>query len=126
MRTLKFILRKEFKQVFRDSAMIRMILAMPIIQLILLPLAADYEVKNVRIGIVDNDHSVYSGRLINKVTASGYFLLSGYAASYKNALQLIERDEADIILEIPRAFEKELVKENGATMFMAVNAINGT
>ena len=38
----------------------------------------------------------------------------------------IEKDKADLILEIPASFEKKLVKEDEATLFMAVNAINGT
>ncbi len=37
----------------------------------------------------------------------------------------MEKDKADLILEIPAAFEKNLVKEDEATLFMAVNAING-
>jgi ABC-2 type transport system permease protein len=126
MKTVKFLLEKEFRQVFRDPSMIKMILLMPIIQLILLPLAANYEVKNVRLGIVDNDHSLYAQQMINKITASGYFKLAGYSPSFKDAMKLIEHDEADIILQIPPSFEKNLVKENEAELFMAVNAINGT
>ncbi len=126
MKTVMFLLEKEFQQVFRDPSMIKMILLMPLIQLILLPLAADYEVKNVRLGIVDHDHSLYSQQMINKITASGYFKLAGYSSSYKDAMKLIERDEADIILQIPPSFEKSLVKESQSELFMAVNAINGT
>ena len=37
----------------------------------------------------------------------------------------IEKDKADLILEIPASFEKDLVKENEAKLFIAVNAING-
>jgi len=45
MRTIKFLLQKEFRQIFRDPAILRLILIMPIIQLIILPWAADYEIK---------------------------------------------------------------------------------
>lgn len=126
MRTLKFLLQKEFRQIFRDPAIIRMILIMPTVQLILLPLAANYEVKNVKLAIVDHDHSTYTQQMINKITASGYFILSGYNASFKEGITQIEKDEADIILEIPAQFERVIVKENKAQLFMAVNAINGT
>jgi ABC-2 type transport system permease protein len=37
----------------------------------------------------------------------------------------IEQDKADLILEIPENWEKDLVKESESTLFMAVNAING-
>ncbi|MFZ2905160.1 MAG: ABC transporter permease [Cyclobacteriaceae bacterium] len=126
MRTLRFLLRKEFSQIFRNKAIVAMILVMPVIQLLILPLAANYEVKNINLAIVDQDHSSYSQKLISKITASGYFKLTGYNASYKEALGAVESDKADLILEILSGFEKSLVRENRQKLFIAVNAINGT
>src|SRR5574338_58616 len=98
MRTLKFLLRKEFLQIFRNKLMIRMIFAVPVIQLILLPFAANYEMKNINLCIVDHDHSEYSRNLTNKFTSSGYFQLTATADSYKKALKVIEEDRADLII----------------------------
>jgi ABC-2 type transport system permease protein len=98
---------------------------MPVIQLLILPWAADYEIKNIKLAVVDHDHSEYARQLVNKITASGYFILTDYTASYNNALQQVEHDKADLVLEIPVSFEKDLVKEDQASLFMAVNAING-
>lgn len=125
MKTLRFLLEKEFRQIFRDPSILRLIFVMPIIQLAILPWAADYEIRNIKLAVIDHDHSSYSRNLVNKVTASGYFILTDYTGSYKEALSEIEHDRADIILEIPASFEKNLVKESEATLFMAVNAING-
>ncbi|MFZ1530133.1 MAG: ABC transporter permease [Ferruginibacter sp.] len=125
MRTLRFILQKEFRQIFRDPAILRLIFVMPIIQLIILPMAADYEIKNVNLAVADHDHSEYSRQLLNKITASGYFRLTDYSSSYGQALQRVEHDEADLVLEIPAGFEKQLVKEDEAKLLMAINAING-
>lgn len=106
MRTLKFLLQKEFKQIFRNKSLLPLILAAPIIQLLILPLAADYEVKNINISIVDHDHSTYSQKLISKITASGYFQLADYGNSFQSAFNQIEKDKSDLILEIPQGFEK--------------------
>jgi ABC-2 type transport system permease protein len=125
MRTLKFLLQKEFRQIFRDPSILRIILIMPVIQLLILPWAADYEMKNIKLAVVDQDHSEYSRQLINKITSSGYFKLADYSSSYDQSLQKVEQDEADLILQIPVNFEKQLVKEDAATLFMATNAING-
>jgi len=125
MRTLKFLLRKEFRQIFRDPAIIRMILIMPVIQLLILPWAADYEIKKIRLAVVDNDHSEYSRQLVNKITSSGYFILTDLSSSYEHSLEKIEVDKADLVLQIPQKFEKNLIKENEAKLFMALNAING-
>jgi ABC-2 type transport system permease protein len=123
---LRFLLEKEFRQIFRNPAIIRMMFIMPIIQLIVLPMAANYEVKNVLLAVVDHDCSTYSQQFVHKITASGYFKLVGYNTSYNDAMKLIEKDEADIILEIPAKFEQQLIRENEAPLLMAVNAVNGT
>jgi ABC-2 type transport system permease protein len=125
MRTIRFLLQKEFKQIFRNRAILAMIVVMPVVQLVVLPLAADYEVKNINLSIVDHDHSTYSEKLISTITASGYFKLQGYNASFKEGLALIEADKADLVLEIPRGFERNLVRENEQKLSVAVNAING-
>lgn len=125
MRTLRFLLQKEFRQIFRDPAILRIIFVMPMMQLLLLPMAADYEMKNIKLTVVDHDHSQYSQLMISKITASGYFKLSGYTNSFSNAMEDVEQDKSDLILTIPPKFEKNLVKENESTIFMSVNAING-
>lgn len=126
MRTIKFLLQKEFRQIFRNKAILIMVMVMPVMQLLVLPLAANYEVRNINVAVIDNDHSSYSQKLISKITASGYFKLTGYDFSFKEAYKLIEADKADLILEIPHGFERNLVRENEQKLFIAVNAINGT
>lgn len=126
MRTIKFLLQKEFRQIFRNKSIVAMILVVPIVQLLLLPLAADYEVKNINISVVDHDHSSYSQKLISKISASAYFELVSFNPSYKDAFKLIEVDKSDLILQIPQGFEKNLIRENEQKLFIAVNAINGT
>jgi ABC-2 type transport system permease protein len=98
---------------------------MPVIQLLILPWAADYEIKNIKLAVVDHDHSEYSRQLINKITSSGYFILTDYSSSYEHSLEKIESDQSDLILQVPDHFEKDLVKEDEAKLFMAINAING-
>lgn len=126
MRTIKFLLQKEFRQILRNRTIRMMIFVMPVVQLIVIPLAADYEIKNINLAVVDNDHSTYSQKMISTITASGYFRLTGYSNSFNEAFQLVEKDKADLILEIPRGFERNLVRENEQKVFVAVNAINGT
>jgi ABC-2 type transport system permease protein len=125
MRALLILLEKEFRQVFRNPAILRMIFMMPAVQLLIMPLAADYEVKNVRLCIVDYDHSTYSRKLVNKIEATDYFELVDYTDSYEKALAYVEHDQADLVLQVPTHFEKQLIREDEATLFMALNAING-
>ena len=125
MRTMRFILQKEFRQIFRDPSILRIIFIMPLIQLIILPWAADYEMKNIKLSVVDLDHSDYSRQLVSKITSTGYFQLIEYTNSYAASLNSVEQEKADLVLQIPALFEKQLVKEDEATLFMSLNAING-
>ena len=126
MKKLLVLLEKEFRQVFRNPAILRMVLVMPVVQLLVFPFAANYEVKNVSLSIVDHDHSSYSQKFISKITGSGYFKLTDYSPSFNKAMEAIEADKADLIIEIPEGFERNLVKESKAAMLIAVNAVNGT
>lgn len=126
MRILKFLLQKEFRQIFRDPSILRMILAAPLIQLMILPLAADYEIKHIQLAVVDHDHSDFSQQLTEKILSSGYFELTGNSQTYDQALDLVDIDKADIILDIPYDFERNLIRDNKEQVFLAANAINGT
>lgn len=126
MKILKFILQKEFRQIFRNPTLLRSIFLLPVMQLIVLPWAANYEIKNISIAIVDQDHSSYSQQLISSIGASGYFIVETKTDSYDEALHLVELDKADILLQIPNGLEKDLVREKAQTVFIMANAINGT
>jgi ABC-2 type transport system permease protein len=125
MRTLKFLLQKEFLQIFRNKALLPMMFIAPIIQLLILPQAANYTIKNINLSVVDFDHSSYSRRLADKIFASGYFRSAGYPVSSADAFKLIEKDKADILLTIPQGFEENLIKEGRQKVAVEVNAING-
>lgn len=125
MRTLKFLLRKELLQIFRDPAIFKILFIMPMVQLLILPLAADYEVKNINLGIVDHDRSAYSRKMVDKIISSGYFRLRDYSSTYAQGLRAIEHDKTDLLLEIPTQFERRLIKENESEILISVNAING-
>ncbi|MBO9731335.1 MAG: ABC transporter permease [Chitinophaga sp.] len=126
MKVLRYILRKEFRQIFRDKTILAMMFAMPTIQLIILPLAMNFDVKHVNLAVVDHDHSSYSQQLLTKIGASGYFRIVAATASFKEALTYIEKEKADLVLEIPPGFESNLVREGTQKLGVSVDAINGT
>ncbi len=123
---LKFLLEKEFKQILRNPFLPRLILAYPFMAILIFPLAANFEVKNINLCVIDNDHSTYSRQLTQKVVSGGYFHLTAVASNYKQALKSIETDQSDIVLEIPSNFEKDLVREQNAKLMISANAVNGT
>lgn len=126
MSVLKFLLEKEFKQILRNKFLLRIILMLPILQLLILPFAANFEMKNINVSLVDHDRSSYSQRLMDQIVSSGYFRITDVSSGYSEALRSIESNRADLILEIPFRFEQQFTTEGIAKVLVACNAVNGT
>lgn len=125
MRTLGYLLRKEFLQIFRDRFMVAQLLLMPIIQLLLLGNAATFEVKSSRMYVVDRDHSETSRGLVDRLQASGRFVMTGGSPSLDIANQLMLARKVDAILSIPANFEKDIVRTRSADVQLIMNAEDG-
>lgn len=54
---IKYLLEKEFKQLLRNPMLPRILLVFPCIILLVLPWAANFEIKNMNLSVVDNDRS---------------------------------------------------------------------
>jgi ABC-2 type transport system permease protein len=121
---LRFMLEKEFKQLVRHPFLPKLCLVFPCIMLLVMPWAASFEVRDVRVCLVDSDRSPLSERLAQKVAASRFFHLVCTAASHGEALAEVERNAADLILEVEAGFERHLMREGHAGVFIAANAVN--
>ena len=113
--TLKYLIQKEFLQIRRDAFLPKLIVLFPIMIMCVMPWVMQMEVKNIRVDVVDIDHSVESQRLVQQIAASNYFIFNGQKATYAEAMGDVERGQADIILEI-----------RDGQYLIAANAVNGT
>lgn len=125
MRNLYYILQKEFLLILRDKTILRLIFIMPVFQLLLIPLAADYEVKHISIALVDQDHSASSQRLVQKVGASNYFRIAAAPSDYRGAKKLVEEGGVDIVLTIPPNFEKDFLTRGHTSVQLVADAVDG-
>ena len=123
---LRYLIEKEFKQLKRNSFLPRLILLFPCMMMLVMPWAATLEIENLRIAVIDNDRSPSSERLVHRIEASRYFQLTALPPSYAQGLQAIEKDQADMLLEIPRGFEKAQANGQSPAALIAVNTVNGT
>lgn len=126
MRTILFIIQKEFIQIFRNKTMLPIILVVPIVQLLVLVYAATLEMKQIDMYIVDKDLSSTSRSLINKFEGSSFFHITKSSFSLQDAENKIKENKADIILNIPQGFEKNLYREDQSEIQLLINAINVT
>ncbi|WP_299054296.1 ABC transporter permease [uncultured Polaribacter sp.] len=125
MKIILYIIQKEFKQIFRNKGMLPIIFVLPLIQLIILSNAATFDVKNIKFGYIDKDHSTTSRALIEKFKGSTYFNLITDFPSQTLANQAVLKGEIDVVLEVPSYFERDFLKEKNASLGLTINAIDG-
>lgn len=105
--------KKEFLQMVRDPAMLRVLIIAPLIQLVILSYAINTELKNMRVAIIDYDQSPQSQRLIEKIFATGYFIpAANQTNSQSTTIRDLYQSKAELVIVIPRDFAENL--ENSA------------
>ncbi len=126
MRTILYIIQKEFIQVVRNRTMLPIIFIIPIFQLLVLSFTATFEIKNVNLFIVDQDNSPASREVSAKFKGSPFFTVVNISGSFAVAEEAVIDNEADQILQIPLNFEKGIITNRKAHLHVTTNAINGS
>jgi len=119
------MLRKEFLQISRDRIMVIQSLVMPMVLLLILSNAANFEVKSARLFVVDRDHSAMSRALVDRLQASGRFVFAGASPSMDVAQEAMLKRETEMIVSIPADFERDLTRTRAAHVQLVLNAEDG-
>lgn len=125
MKALKYLLVKEYKQMFRNYLLPIIFVLLPVAMMNVVPRIATQEVKNLNMAVIDCDHSTLSARLVQKMSASEYFNLYSVCNNYEQAYDLLQRGDVDFIITIENEFEQNLYRTGGAEVMVTVNAVNG-
>ncbi|MDP3431868.1 MAG: ABC transporter permease [Bacteroidota bacterium] len=125
MKTIFYVIQKEFIQVRRNKVMLRMIVMIPLLQMLVLVFATTYDLKNVDIFLVDKDMSSTSRELAGKLEASPFFTINNTSFDPEDGEKELLRNADDMVLVIPRGFERDLIRDDKASLQLLVNAIDG-
>ena len=125
MRSLRFLLRKEFLQIFRDHTIVAMLFVMPLAQMLVLANAATFEVKSARLYVVDHDRTPMSRGMVDRLAASRRFIPTRASQSQALADEAMLGREVEAILVIPEGFERDIVRRHNAPVQLVLNAEDG-
>ena len=125
-RILKILLKKEVSMMRRNPIIPRLIVMMPLLVMLVLPLVATFDVKNVGVTVVDNDRTELSRRMIADMDASEYLSVKGCYFSYDEAFRQIEEGTADAIVTIPKDYLKDLTNGQQPALSLKANGVNAT
>ncbi len=125
MRTVFFLVRKEFLQIFRDRTTVFQIFMIPIVQLLVLANAATFEVKRVAMLVVDEDRTTVSTGLVQRLAAGKQFRIVRYEPTDQDVDHALLDRQVTAVLHIPRHFEEDLVRRGRAPVQLVLNAEEG-
>lgn len=108
MRRFLALFRKEFLQILRDKASLRLLFVVPILQSIVLGYAMTREVRDVPVAFVDLDRSVASLSLVRRIAANERFLDQGPLPDVPSAQEALREGRVLLALVVPRGFGSDL------------------
>ena len=125
MKTIRYILQKEFRQIFRNRTMLPMIFGVPLLQMLILVFAATFDMKRIDMVVVDKDLSETSRELVAKFDAIPFYNLEYAVPDETFGEDMLLSDDADAVLVIPPNMERNLIRDDKAQLQLLVNAIDG-
>ncbi len=124
MRTILILIKKEFLQVFRNPLLLSILVVAPLVEFMIFPFCADYEIKVLNIAFIDNDRSQISKDIIHSFNSSEIFVSKGLLDNKDEADEMMKHDKIDLLVEIPSNFENNLYNNESTKIAVTANAIN--
>lgn len=123
---LRAMVRKEFVQMFRDPGTLRLVLLVPIMQMLIFGYAIRTDVRNLPTVTFDQSRTQESRTLVQRLTATGNFLARGYAESYDDAVRAVDAGRARAAFVIPESYARDLKRGRPTHVQVLVDASDPT
>lgn len=113
------IIKKEVRQLKRDTRLLAVIFSFPVILLIMFGYAVNFDVKNIKVAIYDQDRSQTSRDFINSLKSSEYFNIVEYLYSGDQIDILLDQKTVLCVVVIPEDFSKKInTKQNTSIQYL--------
>lgn len=112
---------KELRQLSRDRMTVRMVFALPVMQLLLFGYAINNDVRHMPLVVFDQDSSAASRDLAASMRATGFYDLAGYVLSYEEIESAFRRGSARVALVIPPRYSSDLTRGRPAKLQLVVD-----
>jgi ABC-2 type transport system permease protein len=126
LRRFAAVVRKETLHIMRDRNTLRMILMMPVVQVIVYGYAVDTDIKHLKTAVFDEDRTPLSRRLTAAFVASQSFdatLRVDNPAAMRRAL---DRGVVKAALRIPPGFARDVAAGRGGRLQFAIDGTDST
>ena len=121
---LKEIIRKEFRQAFREPRMRNMLFLPPIIQLLVFGYAVNLDVDHSRMAWMDRDRTPESRELLAAFQGSERFEVIAAPENDREAQSLLDSDKVDLVLDVLPGFARDIRRGRTAAVQILINGTN--
>ena len=118
---IRELVRKEFIQLFRDKRVRPLLIISPLVQLIVFGYVVSTDVRDVKVGVLDQSKTVESRQLVDTVAGNRTFRIVRYSEHPKEIEDLLLRRKADLIIKIPPDFSRTLRSGRTASVQILVD-----
>jgi ABC-2 type transport system permease protein len=118
------IIRKEFRQSFREPRMRTMLFLPPVIQLLIFGLAVNLDVDHSQIAWMDGDRTYQSRELMAAFLGSGRFEIIATPANDQEAQKLLDRNKVDLVVHVLPGFQRDIQRIRPTSVQILVNGSN--
>ena len=119
------VLRKEWIQVRRDPFTLRMIIALPVMQLFLFGYAINADPKHLPTGLLTAEHSTYERSIVEALKNTGYYDIRELS-SEAEAEQELANGELLFVINIPPQFDRSVDRGEQPSVLMDADATDPT
>jgi ABC-2 type transport system permease protein len=118
------IIRKEFRQAFREPRMRGMLFMPPLIQLFVFGFAVNLDVDHARIAWVDGDRTYQSRELLAAFQGSGRFDVVAEPSNDRQVQDLLDSSKVDMIVRVLPGFERDIHRGRTTSVQILINGAN--
>lgn len=110
--------RKEFMHILRDRKTLLFIFGLPIAQILLFGFALSNEIKNSKIGILDQSRDASSLQLAARMDASRYFSIEVNLENSDQIHDFFRKGKIKMVMIIPPNFEQDILQDKQAQLML--------
>jgi len=125
-RRLCAIARKEWIQTKREPRTLAIVFAMPVVLLLLYGYGLNLDLKDLRVGLFDQDQSTASRAMVDALTHTGYFTVCEVLTSASQIEDAMLRWRCQAVLVIPPGMQRHLASGRTVSVQVILDGADAT
>ncbi|MDR3686508.1 MAG: ABC transporter permease [Coriobacteriia bacterium] len=120
-RRIRLLIWKEFTQLSRDRSMLPILFIMPIVMLLMFGYVVGSDIKDLKLAVLDNDHTVQSQQVVDAYVNSSYFTVAARPQTEAQLKQVMDGSQAIIAIDIPKGLGDAVRQHRSAQIGVIVD-----